>query len=140
MAMSSVSVVLNSLLRPSYGGEIYVPKMASTKIPDVVSAIYPEGLVKRIGNRPGDKMHETLVTVEELNHCVEESNGFVVYPELNKEDGWYCPYKKSVTISDSYRSDNNLVWKTVEDIKKDYEDCVKINAFNTNIYSGHLVI
>lgn len=118
--------VLNSLVRFSFGGEIYVPKMASAKLKDVFEAVYPLGQQVVIGNRPGDKDHETLVTLEEMGHVQEEKEGFVIFPEIPT---WYSPYKASGRKT-SYRSDNNSEWKTKEEILKDYDEwCGKSTTF-----------
>jgi len=104
------------------GGEIFVPKIPSVNIMDVFQAL-TDGLhdFTVIGNRIGDKLHETLISKEEVNHTVDLENKYVVYPEephyfYRKPKGYECAYK------DGYRSDNNKVFLNVSEIKRTLEE------------------
>lgn len=62
------------------GGEIFVPKMPSAKVVDIVSAVCPKDVsILEIGIRSGEKMHETLITLEESSGAKEEPARFVIY-------------------------------------------------------------
>lgn len=63
------------------GGEIFVPKMPSVKILDLIAAIAPNAGIEEIGIRPGEKIHEILVTFDESRHTVDRGGSFVVEPE-----------------------------------------------------------
>ena len=63
------------------GGEIFVPKIGSMKISDMAKIIAPECKVKVIGIRPGEKLHESLITEEEARHTFETDIGYVVMSE-----------------------------------------------------------
>ena len=73
------------------GGEIFIPKALSMKLTDLFSILAPNAKRNIIGIRPGEKMHEVLLTNEEARHAVEFKNHFVVIPEnvssLRQEKG-----------------------------------------------------
>ena len=57
-----------------HGGEIYVKKIPSMKIVDIASAINPDAKIKTIGVRPGEKIHEQMIGVEDAEHTYEYSD------------------------------------------------------------------
>jgi UDP-N-acetylglucosamine 4,6-dehydratase len=63
------------------GGEIFIPKIPSMKLIDLAEAIAPEVEKKIIGIRPGEKVHEILLTEDEAEHSKEFSDSFVIEPE-----------------------------------------------------------
>lgn len=63
------------------GGEIFIPKIPSMKIVDMAKAIAPDAIIKIIGIRPGEKIHEILLTEDEARHSKEFNNFFVIEPE-----------------------------------------------------------
>lgn len=100
------------------GGEIFVPKIPSMKIADLADAIAPEAQKKIIGMRPGEKLHEVLLTEEESRHVKEFENYFIVEPELAF---WNRENHKEGKILDSgfiYSSDNNTAWLNKNMIKE----------------------
>lgn len=98
------------------GGEIFIPKMPSMKIIDIVKVIAPEAKIKKIGIRPGEKLNEVLITPEEARHSREFDTYFVVEPEFpfwdksNFKDGKFLPERFR------YSSDNNQKWLTREEM------------------------
>jgi UDP-N-acetylglucosamine 4,6-dehydratase len=99
------------------GGEVFVPKIPSMKIIDVASAIAPEAEVELIGIRPGEKMHEVLVSEDEARHTIELNDMFVVEPpgalwfgHAWREQG------KPLPEGFRYASDSNDQWLTVEQL------------------------
>lgn len=64
------------------GGEIFIPKMPATKLVDLAEAIAPDVEQKIIGIRPGEKLHETMLTEIEATHSGEFDNYYVIYPEF----------------------------------------------------------
>lgn len=112
-----VNFVINSLERMK-GGEIFVPKIPSTKITDLADVIAPEAKREIIGIRPGEKIHEVLLTENESHHSREFDNYFIIEPEFvfwrerKIQDGKPLP--------DGYRysSDNNSQWLKKEEIKQ----------------------
>ncbi|MCH7611275.1 MAG: UDP-N-acetylglucosamine 4,6-dehydratase (inverting) [Chloroflexi bacterium] len=62
------------------GGEVFVPKIPSMRVVDVAKAVAPEAKVELIGIRPGEKMHEVLISEDEARHTVELEDMYVVEP------------------------------------------------------------
>ena len=101
------------------GGEVFVPKIPSTKVTDLARAIAPDAEIEIIGIRPGEKLHEMLISEDEARHTIELDRMFVVQPA---EATWfgYSWQNKGSEIKEgfSYSSDNNTEWLDVEGIKK----------------------
>jgi len=68
----------------SKGGEIFIPKMPSTKLVELAEVIAPDAEQKIIGMRPGEKLHEAMLTSLEANHSREFFDYFIVAPEFPK--------------------------------------------------------
>jgi len=100
------------------GGEVFVPKIPSTTIIDLAKAIAPEAEIEIIGIRPGEKLHEVLISEDEARSTVERENMFIVKPPetLWKRDLTY----EGQPLSDGFRysSDNNSEWLDLEGIKQ----------------------
>lgn len=100
------------------GGEIFVPKIPSMKITDLAEAIAPTAKRRIIGKRPGEKLHEVLVTMDEAEHTKEFSDHYVIEPEFkfwianNQKEG------KPLPAGFSYTSDNNKQWLSESDLAK----------------------
>jgi UDP-N-acetylglucosamine 4,6-dehydratase len=103
------------------GGEIFVPKIASVNIMDVYQALTNgQSQFTIIGDRIGDKLHETLISKEEVTHTVDIGDKYIIYPEephysYRKPKGYACAYR------DSYSSDLNEQKLSVKDIVKSLE-------------------
>lgn len=98
------------------GGEIFVPKIPSMKINDLSEAVAPEAKKKIIGIRPGEKIHEVLLTCEEARHASEFANYFVIKPEFSFWDQNNHGNGKSLHDGFTYASDNNTDWLDKEKI------------------------
>ncbi|MFA6171597.1 MAG: UDP-N-acetylglucosamine 4,6-dehydratase (inverting) [Patescibacteria group bacterium] len=66
------------------GGEIFIPKIPSMKLIDLFEALAPNAVKEIVGIRPGEKLHEALITAEESRHTLELDNHFVILPEFKK--------------------------------------------------------
>jgi UDP-N-acetylglucosamine 4,6-dehydratase (inverting) len=112
-----VNFVINCLDRMQ-GGEVFVPKIPSTRITDLAGAIAPEAKIVITGIRPGEKLHEVLLTEDEARHSKEFDNYYVVEPEHSFWHG--DSLKDCVTLPDgfAYTSDNNKQWLTGDMLKK----------------------
>jgi UDP-N-acetylglucosamine 4,6-dehydratase len=100
------------------GGEVFVPKIPSTKIMDLAKAIAPEAAIEITGIRPGEKLHEVLVHEDEARTTVEMSDMFVVQPAVSPWFGYDWQDKgKSLPDGFRYTSDTNPQWLTVEQIR-----------------------
>ncbi len=89
------------------GGEIFVPRLPSTRIMDIVEAVAPGCKVEVIGIRPGEKMHEVLISEDEARQTVDLDDMFVVEPLM---PSWgYVPWRngKRLPPGYSYASDSN---------------------------------
>lgn len=64
------------------GGEIFIPKIPSMRLIDLVMALAPDAQREVIGIRPGEKMHEVLLTDQEARHAVEVDNYYIILPEF----------------------------------------------------------
>ena len=76
----AVDFVIESLGRMG-GGEIFVPRIPSMRVTDIAEALAPDAELRVIGIRPGEKLHEVLLTEDEARHSFEVDNGFVILPE-----------------------------------------------------------
>ena len=107
-----------------WGGELFVPKIPSYRIMDVVAAISPKSRIKIIGLRPGEKLHEEMITQSDSFNTVEFNNHYVILPSklkwdvkkfLNKDKknlGKYC------NEFFSYNSLDNKSFLSINQIKK----------------------
>ncbi len=101
------------------GGEVFVPKIPSTTVVDLAKAIAPDAEIEIIGIRPGEKLHEDLLSVDEARHSVELDTMFVVQPVEASWFGYSWQDKgKSLPEGFSYTSDNNSEWLDLEGMKE----------------------
>ena len=116
----AINLVYNSL-RHSKSGEIFVPKIPSFKITDLVRAITNNNKFKIIGIRPGEKLHEELVSIYEGYSTVEFKDYYAILPSNNKNEiDAYCKKTKAkkVKVDFCYTSDKNSNFLNVNDLKK----------------------
>ncbi|MBE7536618.1 MAG: UDP-N-acetylglucosamine 4,6-dehydratase (inverting) [Anaerolineales bacterium] len=100
------------------GGEVFVPKIPSTKVVDLAKAIVPNAKINIIGIRPGEKLHEMLISEDEARNTVERGNMYVVKPPepLWKRDMNY--EGNPLPEGFHYSSDNNSEWLDIDGVKK----------------------
>jgi len=98
------------------GGEVFVPKIPSMKITDLKEAVAPECATRVVGIRPGEKLHEALISDDEVRHTVELKDMFIIEPELAS---WDVKDHKGKPLPEGFRytSDTNTEWLTVEQLK-----------------------
>jgi UDP-N-acetylglucosamine 4,6-dehydratase len=99
------------------GGELYVPRIPSMKIMDLAQAIKKDFKYEEIGIRPGEKLHEEMISPDDSRRTVELSNRYVVLP-IFAEWGFTPPKGKAVRDGFNYRSDTNDLWLTIEELQK----------------------
>lgn len=99
------------------GGEIFVPKIPSMKITDLAEVVAPGVIKKIIGMRPGEKLHEVLLTMEESKNTKEFDTHFIIEPEFPFWNRQNHQAGRLLSTSFSYSSDNNTQWLTKEEIK-----------------------
>lgn len=100
-----------------HGGEIFVPKIPSMNIMDLARAVAPDCKAEYIGVRPGEKLHEVLVSEDEARHTVELDDAYVILPvhpwwRLENLAG-----SKALPDGFSYTSDTNAHWLSVEELR-----------------------
>ena len=120
-------------IEKSWGGEVFVPKIPSYKVTDVATAIAPELEQKIVGIRPGEKLHEEMITRSDSYNTVDLGNYYAILPQNSS----YSKYTKqeyikafnaiNVNKEFSYDSGSNTEWETVETIRKLVKDHVDPN-------------
>jgi len=105
-----------------HGGEIFVPHIPSMRITDLAQAIAPDCELKVVGTRPGEKLHEVLLTEDEARRTHAFDEFFVIEPEylFKKEQRWTGG--KPVPEGFRYTSDENDAWLTPESLRKMVDD------------------
>lgn len=100
------------------GGEIFVPRIPSTTITDLARAIAPEAHIEIVGIRPGEKLHEEMISENDAHRTFALDDRYVIAPVLA---GWAPSLlpsdAKSVPENFSYRSDTNEWFLTIEEIR-----------------------
>jgi UDP-N-acetylglucosamine 4,6-dehydratase len=112
---SAVKFVIESLEMMS-GGELYVPKIPSMKIVDLANAVAPGVTLQEIGMRPGEKLHEEMISADDSRRTIILENRYVVTPVV-AEWGYVPPKGAGMPEGQAYRSDTNDFWLSELDIK-----------------------
>lgn len=102
------------------GGEIYVKKIPSMKITDIARAVSVDGHQEVIGIRPGEKLHEQMISTEDAPYTYEYENYFKVLPAIHNWSADMARINDGIKVepSFSYCSDNNPEWMDVETLQK----------------------
>lgn len=120
-----IKQVIHSIIN-SQGGEIFIPKMPSLKITDLAKAINPKMKLKVIGTRPGEKLHETLISLDNPDKIVEFKNYYTILPTINlflkNQKSYFKNHLnekgKLLNHSVDYNSLNNPNYHKIKDVKK----------------------
>ncbi|VXC13357.1 UDP-N-acetylglucosamine 4,6-dehydratase (inverting) [Flavobacterium sp. 9AF] len=114
-----VEMVLHAL-DEAWGGELYVPKIPSYKITDVAEAIGPNCKQEIVGIRPGEKIHEEMITASDSFTTYDLGKYYVILPQVtnwNLED-YVKEFKaEKVPVGFSYNSGENEEWETVQTLR-----------------------
>ncbi len=115
----SVEYVLK-FLRLQKGGEIFVPKLSSFKIIDLCKAINKQKRVKYVGVRPGEKIHEELISRYESNDTVDLGGYYIILPHDYHDTNFYYNKKKLKKVKKDfiYSSNTNNRFLNIKDLKK----------------------
>ncbi len=102
------------------GGEIYVKKIPSMKIIDIANVIAPKAKLKIIGIRPGEKLHEQMISSDDSYSTYEYSGYYKILPQIYDwgNDNFRIEDGKKVSENFNYSSDNNKDWMTKIDFQK----------------------
>jgi UDP-N-acetylglucosamine 4,6-dehydratase len=118
-----VNFVLSSLAMMR-GGEIFVPKIPSMKVVDLATAMAPKLEQRIIGIRPGEKIHETLITDDDARSTIELDDRFVIEPSFAFWSRDTQAYNRGAPVPESFRytSDANGEWLGIEDLRRLIDD------------------
>ena len=98
------------------GGELYVPRIPSMKIMDLVQAIAPESQTYEVGIRPGEKLHEEMIAADDSYRTIRQDDRYVVQPTI-KEYWFKEPAGEQVPVGFSYGSDTNDQWMSAQELR-----------------------
>ena len=101
-----------------HGGEVFVPKIPSMKVIDLARAIAPDATVSVIGIRPGEKLHEVLISEDEARNTVERDTMFIVKPPETLWERSLQYEGRPLPEGFRYSSDTNADWLDVEGIRR----------------------
>ena len=101
------------------GGEIYVKKIPSMKIVDLANAVSPDAKQKEIGIRPGEKIHEQMIGLEDAAHTFAYEGHYKILPAIHNwsSDPSRIGSGRKVVEGFTYTSDNNTEWMSVETLQ-----------------------
>lgn len=101
------------------GGEIYVKKIPSMTMPDLAKAVSADAEQKIIGIRPGEKLHEQMISAEDSFHTFEYPEHFKILPAINGWDETPERIKDGKKVAEGfvYASDNNSEWMSIEQLQ-----------------------
>lgn len=114
-----VDMVMHAL-EHAWGGEIFIPKIPSYRITDVAKAILPNGKFEIVGIRPGEKVHEEMITSSDSFLTYDLDKYYVILPANPKWDiNDFCLKNNAKKVEEgfSYNSFNNTEWLTVEELR-----------------------
>jgi UDP-N-acetylglucosamine 4,6-dehydratase len=107
-----------SCIEQMQGGEVFVPKIPSMRIMDLATAVAPDCEIEFIGIRPGEKLHEVLVSRDESRHTLKLDDMFVIQPA----SPWWRPanWEHGTALPDGfkYASDSNESWLSVGELRE----------------------
>jgi UDP-N-acetylglucosamine 4,6-dehydratase len=98
------------------GGELYVPRIPSTRVVDLATAIAPAAEQVDVGIRPGEKLHEEMISSEDARRTLRRDDRYVVLPTL-ADWGFSRPSGEQVEEGFAYTSDTNDQWLDVKEIR-----------------------
>ena len=103
------------------GGEIFIPKIPSYRILDVANAIAPDCKKKIVGIRPGEKLHEEMITVTDSLNTIDMGPYYAILPSITlgyKKIDYLKHHKaKKVPVGFSYNSGNNDEWESIDKLR-----------------------
>ncbi len=123
-----VNMVMHAL-ENSWGGEIFVPKIPSYRITDVAEAIAPDCEIEVIGIRPGEKIHEEMITSSDSFSTYDLGKYYAILPQVTKWDlEKFVTEHNAVKVKNGfqYNSGENEEWLSVEKLKELIKDHVEI--------------
>ena len=119
ITLSEAVKTVEYAFREMIGSEIFVKKIPSVKITDLAQIIGPECKMEEVGMRPGEKLHEQLISSDESSHTYEFEDYFKILSPLNRWDSCSKRIKGGKKVNEGfvYTSDKNGSWLRNEDLK-----------------------
>ena len=114
-----VDMVMHAL-EHAWGSELFVPKIPSYRILDVAEAIGPECVKQEIGIRPGEKIHEEMITASDSYNTYDLGKYYTILPTVtpwNLEDFIKTFSATKVAEGFSYNSGTNQEWETIDSLR-----------------------
>ncbi|MBI4021909.1 MAG: UDP-N-acetylglucosamine 4,6-dehydratase (inverting) [Candidatus Andersenbacteria bacterium] len=108
-------------LEQAWGGEIFVPKIPSFRLLDLAQAVAPDARLEIIGIRPGEKLHEEMITASDALNTIETERYYMILPAAPRWDA--AEYRRTfsaqpVEAGFTYSSATNSQWLTVDDLRR----------------------
>ena len=100
------------------GGEVFIPKIPSMKILDLAEAVAPECKIDFTGIRPGEKLHEVMISRDEARHALDAKDIYILQPAHSWWRTENCGNATPVPEGFEYTSDANDQWMSVEELRK----------------------
>ena len=115
----SVDLVLTALDQ-SVGGEIFIPKIPSMRLVDLAKAIDPDCIFKEIGVRPGEKIHESLISVDEARGVKDCDTHYVILPQFFFRQTIHDAYNgyAAMPYDFAFTSDKNDKWLSIDELSE----------------------
>ena len=119
----SISAVIFAL-KNQQGGEIFIPKLPSYKITDICDALDPKRKIEMIGIRPGEKIHEEMITQHDGLNTIDIGKYYIILPQIKFQQKKILSFfvknfnVKKMNEKFSYNSGNNKLFLSVKDLKK----------------------
>ena len=121
----AVKMVFDAMLDMN-GGEIYVKKIPSMNILDIAKAVDPNRNYEIIGIRPGEKIHEQMIGLEDAPFTYSYDGHFKILPFAKKDNPEWIGSGRPVDLEFQYTSDNNSEWMS----SKALSEWIEKNALN----------
>ncbi len=110
-----VKFVINAIEK-MHGGEIFVPKIPSMTLKELARTLAPNSPIDIVGIRPGEKLHECLISEDEARHSVEEDSMYVILPEHSWWPSDFWSHCRKVESGFRFVSDTNTEWLSGEQL------------------------
>jgi len=101
-----------------HGGELFVPRVPSMRLLDLAAAVAPEARIEIVGIRPGEKLHEEMIGVDDARRTRDAGDFYVMQPDVDWWNGAAWRDAELVPEGFRYTSDTNSLWLSVEDLRR----------------------
>jgi UDP-N-acetylglucosamine 4,6-dehydratase len=101
-----------------HGGEVFVPRIPSMRLLDLATAVAPQARIEIVGIRPGEKLHEEMIGVDDARRTRDAGDFYVMQPDVDWWNGMAWQDAELVPSGFRYTSDANSQWLTVEDLRR----------------------